>query len=236
MPVAIPRGSRLQVSRLGCTTGALWTSLQATQPPAPLKQQSRQSPEHARTLPPSCKGSIDPSTRTASSNNGRMAVRKLNPGKANEVAYCENCAVSAGTLRNCGGANRSASSKRENYLCGRSECECSDIYSGGGYADGCLRDIATVRVCMRRSCIHALTRLTPRVDVFLASNWGSALVVTTLSALKRLVQYVMRPARVSRSRVRECARFHSSTAGRVGRQWCGRGSGACLGLRRVASS
>jgi hypothetical protein len=92
----------------------LWTSLQATQPPAPLKQQSRQSPEYARTLPPSCKGSIDPSTRTASSNNGRMGVRKSNPGKANEVAYCENRAVSAGTLRNCGGVNRSASSKRKN--------------------------------------------------------------------------------------------------------------------------
>jgi hypothetical protein len=48
--------------------------------------------------------SPDARTRTASSNNAGISVRKSNLGRANEVAYCESCAVSAGPLGNCGRA------------------------------------------------------------------------------------------------------------------------------------
>jgi hypothetical protein len=125
---------------------------------------SSKSPEYARALLPPCKAH----------QMHVCALRlqiALNPSRANEVAHWEGCAVSTGTLKICGMANRSASSKCEdNWEVHTGRSECSDRYSD---------DRPTIY--MRRSCTPSRRALTySSCPIAFFESFG-------LSALRRLL-------------------------------------------------
>jgi hypothetical protein len=109
--------------------------------------------------------SPDARVHTAPPNNGGMSVRKLNPGRANEAAYCESCPSAWVRWEIVVGPTRAHRVSVKTTVWYMQAGASSDRYSGGRKI--CRWSFEEYYHNLREEVMHAFT---PHVDVFLASN------------------------------------------------------------------